>query len=105
MKPGVRFILRSTVLATAVLAGVGCRPVAARDQDEAREAVEAGEIRPLTEILNVVGRKLGGDIVRVHLERNGRQWVYEFRVVDKTGRLFEIHVDARSGEVEQTKEK
>ena len=31
--------------------------------------------------------------------------MYEFRVVGDKGRLFEIYVDARSGEVDRTKEK
>jgi uncharacterized membrane protein YkoI len=41
----------------------------------------------------------------VRLEREAGVWLYEFRVVDEKGRLFEIHVDARSGEVGRTKEK
>ena len=39
------------------------------------------------------------------LEHEGGAWVYEFRVVDANGRLFEIYVDARSGGVERMKEK
>ncbi len=101
----IRSIIRSITFATAVLAAVGGGPAVAHDQDEARQAVEAGEIRPLTEILQVVGGKLPGEIVGVKLERKGSQWIYEFRVVDKTGRLFEVYVDARSGEVDHTKEK
>jgi uncharacterized membrane protein YkoI len=31
--------------------------------------------------------------------------MYEFRLVDENGRLFVIHVDARTGEVERIKEK
>ncbi|RTL74106.1 MAG: peptidase, partial [Bradyrhizobiaceae bacterium] len=77
----------------------------ARDHDDARRAVEAGEIRPLADILDVVKGKLPGDVVGVKLEREAGVWMYEFRVVDDKGRLLEIHVDARSGEVERTKEK
>ena len=39
------------------------------------------------------------------LERKDGVWMYEFRVVGDNGRLFEIHVDARSGQVDWTKEK
>lgn len=93
------------VLAAALLAAGGGMAAFARDHDDARRAVEAGEIRPLADILNVVKGKLPGDVVGVKLENEAGVWMYEFRVVDDKGRLFEIHVDARSGEVERTREK
>jgi uncharacterized membrane protein YkoI len=76
-----------------------------RQRDEVRRAVEAGEIRPLADILNLVKGRLPGEVVGVKLEREAGTWSYEFRVVDDKGRVFEIHVDARSGEVGRTKEK
>lgn len=97
--------IRALILATALLTAGGATPAFARDHDDARRAVEAGEIRSLADILNVVKGKLRGDVVGVKLEREAGAWVYEFRVVDDKGRLFEIHVDARSGEVERIKEK
>ena len=97
--------VRTLILAAALLAACAGAPSLARDHDEARRAVEAGEIRPLAEILNAVRAKLPGEVVGVKLEREGAAWMYEFRVVDEKGRLFEIHVDARSGEIERTKEK
>ena len=105
MNTKVRSIMRSIFLATVVLAGVGGGPIFARDHDDARRAVQAGEIRPLTDILNVLKGKLPGDVVGVKLEREAGAWTYEFRVLDGKGRLFEIHVDAKSGEVERIKEK
>ena len=97
--------IRALILAAALLAASGGGPAFARDHDDARRAVEAGEIRPLADILNAVKQKLPGEVVGVRLEREAGAWMYEFRVVDEKGRLFEIHVDARSGEVERTKEK
>ncbi|UPT89219.1 PepSY domain-containing protein [Bradyrhizobium barranii subsp. apii] len=96
--------VRALILA-AVLLVAGGAPALARDHDDARRAVEAGEIRPLADILNKVKGKLPGEVVGVKLEREAGAWMYEFRVVDEKGRLFEIHVDARSGEVERAKEK
>jgi uncharacterized membrane protein YkoI len=96
--------VRALILATALLVAGGT-PALARDHDDARRAVEAGEIRPLADILNTVKGKLPGEVVGVKLEREAGAWMYEFRVVDEKGRLFEIHVDARSGEVELAKEK
>jgi uncharacterized membrane protein YkoI len=95
--------LRALALAAILLLAVG--QVGARDQDAVRRAVEAGEIRPLTEILNSVRSKLSGEIVGVKAERENGRWFYEFRLVDSRGRLLEVYVDARSGEIERTKEK
>jgi uncharacterized membrane protein YkoI len=93
------------VVAAALLLVASGSPSLARDHDDARRAVEAGEIRPLADILTAVKGKLPGEVVGVKLEREGGTWMYEFRVIDEKGRLFEIHVDARSGDVERTKEK
>ncbi len=97
--------IRLFALAAAVLLACGEAPAVARDHDEARRAVEAGEIRPLADILNAVRDKLPGQVVGVKLEQEQGAWVYEFRVVDAKGRLFEVYVDARSGAIERTKEK
>jgi uncharacterized membrane protein YkoI len=75
------------------------------DQDALRRAVQRGEIRPLAEILAAVRGKLPGQITGTEVERKGGRWVYEFRVADDKGRLFEVYVDARTGEIERTKEK
>lgn len=97
---------RAAVLTFALVVASGLPAVAATpSHDDARRAVEAGEIRPLAEILNIVRDKLPGEIVRVKLERKNDRWLYEFRVVDAKGRLFEVYVDARSGVIERIKEK
>lgn len=97
--------IRALFFVVALLVAGGGAPAFPRDHDDARRAVEAGEIRPLADILNAIKGKLPGDVVDVKLEREAGAWMYELRVVDEKGRLFEIHVDARSGEIERTKEK
>ena len=97
--------LRALILAAALLVASSGAPAFARDHDEARRAVEASEIRPYADILSVVKGKLPGEIVGVKLEREAGAWMYELRVIDDKGRLFEVHVDAKSGKVEKTKEK
>ncbi|WP_322518325.1 PepSY domain-containing protein [Rhodopseudomonas palustris] len=75
------------------------------DHDEARLAVQRGEIRPLAELLTMVRDKLPGEITGVEIERRHGQWLYEFIVVDKNGRLFEVYVDPQSAEIRKTREK
>ncbi|HET7383257.1 MAG TPA: PepSY domain-containing protein [Pseudolabrys sp.] len=82
----------------------------ARDQDElrrdeVRRAVETGQIRSLADILKAVREKLPGEVAGVEIDRKDGRWRYEFRVVDGQGRLFEVYIDARSGEIERIKEK
>jgi uncharacterized membrane protein YkoI len=75
------------------------------DHDAVRLAVERGEIRSLAEILAALRGRLPGTVKGVEVERKGGRWVYEFRVADDKGRLFDVYVDARTGDIERTKEK
>jgi uncharacterized membrane protein YkoI len=104
-----RFTLAlATALAVTVL--LAPRYAAARDhddrrRDEVRRAVEAGEIRSLADILNAVRAKLPGEVAGVEIEQKQGRWRYEFRVIDAQGRVFEVYVDARNGDIERVKEK
>ncbi|HTM72803.1 MAG TPA: PepSY domain-containing protein [Pseudolabrys sp.] len=82
----------------------------ARDRDDlgredVRHAVETGEIRSLADIIAAVRGKLPGEVAGVEIERKNGHWRYEFRVVDGQGRLFEVYIDARNGEIQRIKEK
>lgn len=96
--------------AAAVLLAAVPQPAAARDndehrRDEVRRAVEAGEIKSLADILKAVRGKLPGEVAGVEIEHKDGRWRYEFRVVDGQGRLFDVYIDARSGEIDRIKEK
>jgi len=75
------------------------------ERDEMRHAVQRGEIRSLADILAALRSKLPGEVAGVEIERKDGRWLYEFRVVDSKGRLFEVYVDARTATIERTKEK
>lgn len=101
-------VLTAVFLAAALL--VAAAPAHARDhddrrRDEMRRAVEAGEIRSLADIIAGVRGQLPGEIAGVEIEREDGHWIYEFRVIDARGRLFEVYIDARSGTIERIKEK
>jgi len=98
------------VLAATALVAAAPPMAVARDQDEARRdevrrAVESGDIHSLADILGSLRGRLPGEVAGVEVERKDGRWRYEFRVVDSQGRLFEVYVDARSGEIERIKEK
>lgn len=75
------------------------------DHELARRAVEAGEAKPLAEILPMVRDRLQGELVGIEFERQGGVWIYEFKVVDAAGRKTEIYVNALTGAVVQVKDK
>ena len=93
------------MLAAAFSGGLAHGDSRQHDQDATRQAVERGEIKPLTDILAAIRGKLPGNVVGVEIEQKRGRWFYEFRVADSKGRLFEVYVDARSGAIDRIKEK
>lgn len=72
----------------------------ARDQAFARRALQEGRIKSLSEITEKVKPKLPGNIIAVELEvEDDGRIVYEFDVLDPSGRLMEVDVDAATGEI------
>ncbi|SCZ06582.1 PepSY domain-containing protein [Microvirga guangxiensis] len=70
-----------------------------RDSDLARRAVERGEALALADILTRVRSDLGGEVVGVEFDRKRDRWIYEFKVIDLTGRLWEVYVDAATAAI------
>lgn len=87
------FLLLAASLAWAPAAGAQER----RDHERARAALEAGEIRPLAELLAEVERRYRGRVIEADLERDDGQWLYELKILPSNGRLFVIEIDAATG--------
>jgi uncharacterized membrane protein YkoI len=87
------------------LAGGLAAPAAARDHDDIFLAVENGDVLPLYEILTRLRGQLTGEIVGVEIDEIGGQWIYELRLIDEQGRLYEVYVDGRSGQIQRLEEK
>jgi uncharacterized membrane protein YkoI len=110
MRIGRKLTALASVVAVTAFVVAMPRSADASEKDEVRRdevlrAVETGQIRSLADILNAVRSKLPGEVAGVEVERKKGRWLYEFRVVDSKGRLFDVYVDARSGEIERIKEK
>ena len=73
--------------------------------DEAKKLKDAGEILPLEQVLERARRDQPGRVVETELEKEGRRYLYEIKVVDDHGVVHELKYDARSGELLKTKEK
>jgi uncharacterized membrane protein YkoI len=69
------------------------------DADDARRLRDAGEILPLSEILQRARDAQPGRVIEVELEDTGEEVVYELEVLDAGGVVWELQLDARSGAV------
>lgn len=68
------------------------------DFDRALGAVQRGEIRRLSEILPRIEAEFGGRAIETEIETDDGRWVYEIDILAADGRLFEVDVDAVTGE-------
>lgn len=70
------------------------------DHDRARQALEAGEILPLSHVLERIEQSHPGQVIDVELERgHDARWVYKVKVLQRGGALIRLKVDARDGRV------
>lgn len=96
-----RTLLRPLPLAfvLALSAALAAGPAAADDDDHdrARAAMEAGQIRPLAELLAEVERRYVGRVIETELDREDGRWIYQFKLMPPTGRVFELELDAATG--------
>ena len=109
MRPHRYSLAVLTVLLSALIPIVAAPSLARGDdperRDEVRRAVEAGEVLPLAQILERLRDKVSGDVTGIEIDREDGRWRYEFRVIERSGRVLEVHVDARSGNIERIEEK
>jgi uncharacterized iron-regulated membrane protein len=73
------------------------------DQKSAREAADAGKIKPLSEILHTVKAKVPGQVLDVQLDKKSNPWTYRIRIRSEKGNVVLVVVDAESGAILSTK--
>jgi uncharacterized membrane protein YkoI len=69
------------------------------DHDRAHRAVQAGEVMPLEQVLSHLAKDNPGQVLKIELEREDRQWVYEVKLLQPDGQLVKLLLDARTAEV------
>ena len=63
------------------------------------ESVRADGVLPLVGILDIAARHLPGEVLKIELENEHERLQYEIKVLADNGRVREIKLDARSGEL------
>ncbi len=71
----------------------------ALEQSEAREALKQGKIRPLEEIVSAVREKIAGDIIEIEFEVDDGRYIYEIEIIQPSGQVIEVEVDALTKEI------
>jgi uncharacterized membrane protein YkoI len=71
--------------------------VADEDHVDALRLKQAGQILPLEVILETLGRQYPGRVLEVELERPAGGYVYEIQILDPSGVVWEVEIDAVNG--------
>jgi len=87
-----------TLIACCVALMVGTA-MAKEDHLEAHRLMEEGSILPLEAILEHVRLHQPGHILEVELEKEEKRYIYEIELLDDAGVVWELEVDATSGEL------
>lgn len=98
-----RRILLCTLLAYSALPGAGKLEWDDDNHsyDQARRALDRGEVLPLSEVIKHLRRHNKGDIVATEYEYEFDNWVYEFKLIDEQGSMSMVHINARDGSLVQ----
>ena len=95
---GLYILFSAAVLALSLVAATPA--TAGSDHDDARAAVQAGRIKPLGEILNTVRQYVPGRVINANIANAGsRQPIYVIRLLDGSGNVREVFVDAQTAKI------
>ena len=73
------------------------------DHDRAQQALQAGLVLPLQEVLLRVRQDYPGQVLAVELEEDDGLLVYEIKLLQAGGQLVKLKLDARTALVLKTK--
>jgi len=70
---------------------------ASDDHDRAKALHDSGKILPLENVIEKAKKDRPGRVVETELEQKGERYVYEIKLLDEQGRLWELKYDAVTG--------
>lgn len=69
------------------------------EQDAIRTAVQRGELLPMPRVLSIAQRRVPGNVVKVELDYEPTGITYEVKILTASGRVRELEIDARTGNI------
>jgi uncharacterized membrane protein YkoI len=95
-------LIASLILAVALLAP--SLAFAGEGHDKAKQLKDAGEILPLETVIKTATSNKPGRVIEAELKSSRGGYVYEIELVDKSGVVWELKYDAKTGKLLSTKE-
>ena len=97
-------MIKAMLSAILLVCLIGFAAASARADDEhvmdrLRAAVSRGEALPLSTLQGSLRKAFPGEIIGVEIDEDDGRFVYEFKVLQTSGRLLEIKMDAATGAV------
>lgn len=77
----------------------GTITLADQKADTARQLQQQGDILPLEQIIDLAVTVKQGQILETDLEHDDGRYVYELEILDSRGQVWEIELDAQTGEL------
>lgn len=74
-----------------------------KDHERARKALMSGEVLSLRQVLDIVGRDYPGEPVEIEFEDDDGFYVYEIKLLQPTGSVLKMKVDATTGKIIKVK--
>lgn len=69
------------------------------DHEAARRALLSGEVLSLRQVLDIVAREYPGEPVEIEFEHEDGMYLYELKLLQATGRIIKMKVDASTGAI------
>lgn len=101
---GRQALRRRTAIAFLLCGGVALA-WADDDHEQARKAVQAGQVLPLPTVLERLQRSHPGQVLDLQLEREDGRWIYEIKLLQSDGQLLKVELDAATAQVLKVKRK
>jgi uncharacterized membrane protein YkoI len=70
-----------------------------RDYERAQQAISRGDAQPLQEVVNNVQSRHPGRLLRVGFSESGQSPAFRVVIVNRSGAIVSVTVDARSGQI------
>ena len=95
----VRGAAAAWVVSVFALAALPASASGKDDHEQARQAVQAGQVLPLPAVLERLQREVPGQVLEVELEQKQSGWIYEIKLLTPAGQLTKVLLDAQTAQV------
>jgi uncharacterized membrane protein YkoI len=89
--------------------GSGGKSSGSKSQSQSRDSALAtrlkGRIAPIGEIESLAGRAVPGEIIDIKLYRNKERYIYKVKIIQRSGSIYDVRIDAVSRKLLSARER